>query len=119
MVVCYTRCQSIALNNRYIFDDLKKLGASPAFLNREVCSQCSNVFRAPSLVGTSAMFLLFSMILYSNDGRMVKTEWAAIGVCLCIIVVIGAVIYAVYRVAVKRVRELLSIRGKGGFMKKF
>ncbi len=119
LVVCYTRCQSIALNNRYIFDDLKKLGASPAFLNREVCSQCSNVFRAPSLVGTSAMFLLFSMILYSNDGRMVKTEWAAIGVCLCIIVVIGAVIYAVYRVAVKRVRELLSIRGKGGFMKKF
>ena len=119
LVVCYTRCQSIALNNRYIFDDLKKLGASPAFLNREVRSQCSNVFRAPSLVGTSAMFLLFSMILYSNDGRMVKTEWAAIGVCLCIIVVIGAVIYAVYRVAVKRVRELLSIRSKGGFMKKF
>ena len=25
MVIGYTRCQTIALNNRYLFDDLKKL----------------------------------------------------------------------------------------------
>ena len=109
LVVCYTRCQSIALNNRYIFDDLKKLGASPAFLNREVRSQCGSVFRVPSLVGTSAMFLLYSMILYANDGRMLKTEWMAMIVCLCIIAVIGGVIYAVYRSTVKAIKGQLGI----------
>lgn len=109
MVVCYTRCQSIAINNRYIFDDLKKLGASPAFLDREVRSQCGSVFKVPSLVGTSAMFLLFTMILYANDGRIIGAEWAAMGVCLCITVAIGGVIYAVYRSAVKVIKGQLGI----------
>ncbi len=109
LVVCYTRCQSIALNNRYIFDDLKKLGASPVFLDREVRSQCGNVFKVPSMVGTTAMFSLFSMILYANDGRMLKTEWMAMGVCLCIIAVIGGVIYAVYRATVRAIKGQLGL----------
>lgn len=109
LVVCYTRCQSIALNNRYIFDDLKKLGASPVFLDREVRSQCGNVFKVPSMVGTTAMFFLFSMILYANDGRMLKTEWMAMGVCLCIIAAISGVIYAVYRSSVRAIKAQLQI----------
>lgn len=110
LVVCHTRCQSIALNNRYIFDDLKKLGASPAFLDKEVRSQCTNVFKMPALVGATAMFLLYAMILYANDGRLLKTEWAAMGLCLCIIAVIGGVIYAVYRSTVKAIKGQLRIR---------
>lgn len=110
LVVCHTRCQSIALNNRYIFDDLKKLGASPAFLDKEVRSQCTNVFKMPALVGTTAMFLLYAMILYANDGRLLQTEWAAMGLCLCIIAVIGGVIYTVYRSTVKAIKGQLRIR---------
>lgn len=109
LVVCHTRCQSIALNNRYIFDDLKKLGASPAFLDKEVRSQCTNVFKMPALVGTTAMFLLYAMILYANDGRLLKTEWAAMGLCLCIIAMIGGVIYAVYRSTIKAIKGQLGI----------
>lgn len=109
LVVCHTRCQSIALNNRYIFDDLKKLGASPAFLDKEVRSQCTNVFKMPALVGTTAMFLLYAMILYANDGRLLQTEWAAMGLCLCIIAVIGGVIYAVYCSTVKAIKGQLRI----------
>ena len=85
------------------------MGASPAFLDREVRSQCGNVFRVPSLVGTSAMFLLYSMILYANDGRMLPTEWMAMGVCLCVTAVIGGVIYAVYRSTVKSIKGQLGI----------
>lgn len=109
LVVCYTRCQSIALNNCYIFDDLKKLGASPAFLDKEVRIQCSNVFKVPSLVGMFAMFFLFTMILYANDGRILRAEWAAMGVCLCIIALIGGVIYAVYRSTVKVIKGQLGV----------
>lgn len=109
LVVCHTRCQSIALNNRYIFDDLKKLGASPAFLDKEVRSQCTNVFKMPALVGTTAMFLLYAMILDANDGRLLQTEWAAMGLCLCIIAVIGGVIYTVYRSTVKAIKGQLRI----------
>lgn len=109
LVVCYTRCQTIALNNRYIFDDLKKLGASPDFLSREVRSQCSNVFKVPSLVGMFAMYLLFALILYANDGRIFSTEWVALLVCLVILAAIGAVIYAVYRACVVTIKRQLGI----------
>ena len=36
-------------------------------------------------------------------------EWAAMGVCLCITVAIGGVIYAVYRSAVKVIKGQLGI----------
>ena len=108
LVVCYTRCQTIVLNNRYIFDDLKKLGASPDFLCREVRSQCNNVFKIPSLVGMFAMYLLFMMILYANDGRILFSEWMASLVCLAILAVIGAVIYAVYRASVATLKRQLN-----------
>ena len=109
LVVCYTRCQTIALNNRYIFEDLKKLGAPPAFLKNEVKSQCGNVFRTPALVGTTAMYVLFIMILYGNDGRIVQTEWFAMLVCLALLVAIGLGIYMVYRATVRNVERRLGI----------
>ena len=49
------------------------------------------------------------MILYANDGRMVETEWMALGVCLCIIAAIGGVIYAVYRSTVRAIKTQLQI----------
>lgn len=109
LVVCYTRCQTIALNNRYIFDDLKKLGASPDFMGKEVSSQCSNVFRIPALVGTAAMYFLFGMILYANDGRIVFSEIIAMGVCFGVILLIGIMVFLLYRFTVRNMKKQLDI----------
>ena len=109
LVVSYTRCQTIALNNRYIFDDLKKLGASPAFMAKEVRSQCNNVFKIPAIVGMAAMMVLFSLILYGNDGKIVFTEVITMGICLGILAVIGGIVYVVYRGTVKAMRMRLDI----------
>lgn len=109
LVICYTRCLTIALNNRYIFDDLKKLGASPLFLAKEVKSQCNSVFKIPTLVGMGAMSLLFTMILYANDGTIVFSEVIGMLICLAILGVIGAVVYAVYRYSVRSMKKRLGI----------
>ena len=109
LVVCYTRCQTIALNNRYIFDDLKKLGASPQFLAKEVRSQCKNVFKVPTIIGMTAIYLFFIMILYANDGRMLSAEVLALLVCLGIIGVLAAIVYAVYRASVRTIKKQLEI----------
>ncbi len=108
LVICNTRCRTIALNNRYVFDDLKKLGAPPAFLAREVGRQCSGVFVTPSLVGMITIYLLFSGILYANDGRITSYEVIALGVCLGILVLVGVVVYFVYRSTVKTIRRQLA-----------
>lgn len=111
LIICHTRCQTIALNNRYIFDDLKKLGASPAFLKREVDSQCGGVFRIPALVGMAVIYLIFILLLYGNDGQIVFSEVMALAVCLGIEFVLGGLTYGVYRFTARGIRRKLGIGG--------
>lgn len=109
LVICYTRCQTIALNNRYIFDDLKKLGAPPAFLEKEVRSQCGNVFKVPALVGMSVMYILFTLILYANDNRITFYEVVALVACLGLVLLIGGGIGGVYQGTVKTIKRQLEL----------
>ena len=109
LIICYTRCITVALNNRYVFDDLQRLGASPAYLRREVRSQASRVFAVPSIVGMSAMYLLYSMILFANDNRITTSELAALGTCFAILLFIAALILVVYRVTLRQIRQRLNI----------
>lgn len=114
LVICYTRGQTIALNNRYVFDDLRKLGASPAFLAKEVRSQCSNVFKVPALVGMSTMYILFALILYANDGKVTSYEVIALLICLGMLILIGAGVYGVYCGTVRIIKKQLGIWTKNG-----
>lgn len=109
LIICYTRCQTIALNNRYVFDDLKRLGASPQFLVREVKNQCGKVFTVPAMVGMAAMFILYIMIMYANDGALTGTEILGLVSCLCVLLLISALIYGVYHNTIKKIRHQLGI----------
>ncbi|MDE7185018.1 MAG: ABC transporter permease, partial [Lachnospiraceae bacterium] len=109
LIISYTRCMTIALNNRYVFDDLRRLGAPPAFLLREVKSQAGTVFRTPSIVGMTAMYLLYGMLMFGNDGQLVPGELAGLGVCLIILFAMAGIFYAVYRVTVRKMCGELGI----------
>lgn len=108
-IICYTRCQTIALNNRYVFDDLKRLGGSPRFLKKEVRTQCSRVFSLPSIIGMTAMYLLYVGIMFANDGRLTLTEIAGLAVCLGVLAVIGLIFFLVYRYTVRKIEKQLGI----------
>lgn len=110
-VICYTRCQTIALNNRYVFDDLRKLGAPPAFLKQEIKRQCCTVIRTPSIIGIFTMTLLYTMIMYANDGKILMSEVAALGICGILILLIILLIYAVYRLTVRVLARELEVEG--------
>ena len=108
-VICYTRCQTIALNNRYVFEDLRKLGAPPAFLKKEIRRQCCTVIRTPSVIGIAAMSLLYMMIMVANDGKLVVSEIVGLGGCGVVILGIVLLLYGVYSNTVKiLVRELVD-----------
>ena len=110
MVIGYTRCQTIALNNRYVFDDLKKLGASPSFLMKELRQQCQNVFRIPVIIGMSAMSFLYGLILFANDGKFTMTEIRSFILCLEIILILAALFYGVYTHTIHRISRQLEIK---------
>lgn len=109
LIISYTRCMTITLNNRYVFDDLRRLGASPAFLRREVRSQAGSVFRIPVLVGMGAMYFLYVLIMLGNDGKLVLSELAGLAVCLCILLGMAAVYGVVYCYTVRRMYRALSL----------
>lgn len=110
-VISYTRCQTIAVNNRYVFDDLRKLGASPVFLKQEVKRQCLTVIRTPAVIGICMMTLLYMMIMYANDGKISVSELAALGVCGVLILLIILLLYMVCRGTVKALVRELEIEG--------
>ena len=109
LIIAYTRSITIALNNRYVFEDLKRLGASNAYLKREIRRQVSKVFTIPSILGTSTMYLLFIFILVMNDGyaKITPTEFKGLVACFIVIMGIGAIIYAVYESSLRQMRKIL------------
>ncbi len=109
LIICYTRCMTIAINNRYVFDDLKRLGASPKFLNKELRSQAGRVFTVPAMVGMFVMYLLYFMLMYANDGKIAPSEIISMGVCFVVVALFAAIIYGVYRVTIAKMRKQLAI----------
>ena len=109
VIICYTRCMTIALNNRYVFDDLRKLGASPSFLRKELKNQAASVFKTPAAIGMGAMFFLYFLLMYGNDGVMTIGEIGGLAVCLVLLAVIGAIIYGIYRYTIKSMAGQLGI----------
>ncbi|MGI6011314.1 MAG: FtsX-like permease family protein [Ruminococcus sp.] len=109
MIIGYTRCITISVNNRYVFEDLKRLGASPRYLLREIKSQASKVFFAPSAVGLSIMYLLFSMIMLANDGRITSSEIYGLGGCFVLIIIFAFIIWLVYRFTLQKMIHSLHL----------
>ncbi|MDE7286699.1 MAG: hypothetical protein K2N55_07655 [Lachnospiraceae bacterium] len=109
MIISYTRCMTIALNNRYVFDDLKRLGASPDFLMKEIKGQAGPVFRIPSIVGMCAMYLLYALLMIGNDGKLTGGEVGGLGVCFLILGGLAFVYYQVYRQTLRSMCTQLGV----------
>ena len=109
IVIAFTRCMTIALLNRRVYDDLRHLGAPNACLFRSVQGQVSRVFLVPAVVGTAVIFAFYTMILYFNDDRFTPGEFAGMASCAAVLVGLSLVLYGVYRFTRRSVCRSLSI----------
>ena len=106
-VTAFTRSITIAMNNARVYNDLRRLGASPSWLLHTVRGQISKVFFVPVLTGTAVICAFYMMILYFNDGTISAGEISGILMCLAVVGVISAMLYGVYRFTLRVVcREL-------------
>lgn len=110
LVISYTRCLTIALNNNQIYDDLRHLGASPNYLYRSVRGQISKVFGVPSLVGTLLICIYYVMILYLNDNQITQSEIFGLVSCLIVVLGISAGIWGFYRLTLRKVCRMLNVK---------
>ena len=109
IVIAFTRCMTIALTNRRVYEDLRHLGAPNAYLFRSVKGQVSKVFLVPAIVGTAIISAFYIMIMYFNDNRFTPGEIAGMGTCAALIVLLSLVLYGVYQFTRKSVCHSLGI----------
>lgn len=97
-VILFTRSMTLVITNGWVYEDLRKLGASGEYLRRTAKGQISRVFKAPILVGTLLILGFYTLILYGNgEGGITASEWAGLGTCLLVVTVVSALLYALYR----------------------
>lgn len=93
VVILFTRCMTIAMTNARVYDDLRHLGASSAFLRRTVKGQISRVFFVPLCTGTLLIYAFFAMILYFNSGSFTPGELAGLANCALVVLVLSLFLY--------------------------
>jgi len=110
LVIGYTRCLTIAINNRQVYEDLRHLGTPPRYLYRSVRGQISKVFGVPGFVGTLLIYIFYSMIMFFNDSRMTPSEISGMINCLFVVLGMSAVIWAFYRFTLHKVCGMLNVK---------
>jgi len=114
LVIAFTRCMTIALTNRQVYDDLRRLGASNSYLYRSVRDQVKRVFLVPAVTGTAVIYAFYTLILYANDGRVTANEVMGMLVCIGMGAALSALLYGAYRVTLGKVCGALEIRRDRG-----
>ncbi|MDE7244737.1 MAG: ABC transporter permease [Oscillospiraceae bacterium] len=115
IVIAYTRCVTIAMTHRQLYDDLRRLGAPGAYLYASVRNQVKRVFLTPAVVGTSLIYAFYLMIMYFNGDPPGITASEAAGLLASIGVIAGVsvLLYLVYRLTLRSVCTILDIRSAG------
>lgn len=98
-VILYTRSQTLMLSNAWVYEDLRKLGASNRYLKKTAQGQIKRVFFSPILIGTVLMLGFYTLILLANGGDMVldQNERMSLSVCLLVVAAMSAGFYGFYR----------------------
>lgn len=109
-VIAYTRCLTIALTNRRVYDDLRHLGAPPDYLHHSATSQVRRVFLTPALFGTIVISAFYCMMMYFNDGQFTSGEFVGLGLCGLVIAAVSALLWVVYRMTRRKVCSVLGVK---------
>lgn len=110
-VILFTRSMTLILINNWVYQDLRKLGASNEYLRKTANGQIRRIFLPPILTGTIIIIAFYILILVGNggEGLLTANEWLALIVCLLIVVLISALFYGLYRLTIKKIWRTLKI----------
>lgn len=101
-VISYTRSMTVAVKNRQIFEDVRKLGGDRDYIRRILADQVRRVYTLPTVMGCIIMLVWYPLILWQNDGRFTSTDCTAVVVELVLCVLIALYQYAIYKISMRQ-----------------
>lgn len=109
-VITYTRGITIGLDNKQLFLDLKKLGASNEYIEKNIKKQLAKVFIYPTLIGSAFIYMIGITMLYGNSGGSIsQTEFLSLMAELVIILIVVLYIFIIYKFTVLKVKKIANI----------
>lgn len=108
-IITYTRSVTIAINNKNLFDDLKRLGANHRYIEQCIKAQLKKVFTIPTIIGSISIYLLYFAILYGNSGSITPSEWIALRINLEIVLGACLFMYLIYKLSLKKFKTIVHI----------
>ena len=111
-IMSYVRSVTVAMDNRQLFEDLRKLGADDAYEERVIRVQLQKIFAWPVAAGCAAAGLFSLFLTYFNDMVLKPFEVRMLLMEMLLMALIALVLYGVYRAAYRRTKEIAGIEGK-------
>ncbi len=108
-IMSYVRSITIAVDNCQLFEDLKRLGANNAYRERAIRVQLRRIFAYPVAAGCTIVAVFSLFLTYFNDMRLQVFEVKMLLMEVLLMMVIAGVMYAVYRVAYSRTKQIVGI----------
>lgn len=108
-VMSYVRSVTIAMDNRQLFEDLKKLGADNVYEKRVIKVQLRKIFAYPVAAGCLIVGMFSLFLCYFNDMRLQAFEIKMLLMEVLLIALISGILYGVYRIAYGKMREIVGI----------
>lgn len=110
-VILYTRSQTLMMSNAWVYEDLRKLGASNAYCRKTAKGQIKRVFAAPITIGTVLIVSFYMLIMIGNggDGMIDAAERTGLMACFALVAVMSAAFCLLYRITVKQAWKQLKV----------
>lgn len=108
-IMSYIRSVTIAMDNRQLFEDLRRLGADNAYRERVVRVQLRKIFAYPVAAGCMIVAVFFLFLTYFNDMRLQAFEVKMLLMEALLMLVIAGVMFAVYQAAFRRTKQIVGI----------
>lgn len=108
-IMSYIRSVTIAMDNRQLFEDLKKLGADDAYEERAIKVQLRKIFAYPVATGCAIVGIFSLFLTYFNDMCLQAFEVKMLLIEVLLMAFIAAVLYGVYRLAYGKTKRIVGI----------
>lgn len=108
-IMSYIRSITIAMDNRQLFEDLKKLGADDAYEDKVVRVQLRKIFAYPVAMGCIVVGIFSLFLTYFNDMRLQAFEVSMLLMEVFLMAIIAGVMYGVYRLAYGKTKRIVGI----------
>lgn len=106
-IISYTRSITVAVKNKQIFEDIRKLGANNEYIKGILSDQIKRVYTLPTVMGCLIMLLWYPIMMWQNDGRITRAEIKIIFVEFALCAIIALYQYIVYRVSMKQGEKVI------------